>query len=312
MITTIVVLCCCDKAADSPEEEPPGKNWSVIETGSSTAYEAIAASRVGFVVVGFAESAGDSGIVSFSADGISWTRSNLGSGIPLKDVVWTGDVFATVGTGNLYTSADGTSWSELVDLSQLAPLASISFSGDRYAVICGDRYDRVAWSEDPRTWNTVELALYPLVKFNQITWAGGQLVAVGVADSGSGPQALVATSDDANDWTLRILDQSGQLTDIAWTFNRYVAVGSTGLIVSSREGFNWYTQDSPVRTDLLGVCYTGSNCVAVGVDGVVLTSKYGITWTKQASGTTSELTCVAYYGGKLVAAGESVIIMSDD
>ena len=65
------------------------------------------------------------------------------------------------------------------------------------------------------------------------------------------------------------------------TNNLWIAVGHEGVIFSSRNnGSSWEQKKSERTEDLLSVAFNGKRFVAVGTNGVILTSKDGNKWNK--------------------------------
>ena len=76
----------------------------------------------------------------------------------------------------------------------------------------------------------------------------------------------------------------------------FVAVGSSGTILTSSDGITWATRPSGVSENLLSVTYSENLglFVAVGISGRILTSSDGITWATRPSGVSSTLLSVTY------------------
>jgi hypothetical protein len=102
-----------------------------------------------------------------------------------------------------------------------------------------------------------------------------------------------------------------------------VAVGDSGLIVTSPNDSMWTTRVSGTTKCLRSVAYLGGGgFTAVGDSGTILTSSDGIAWGKQTSGMTRNLNAVAIgdlsgggsiSGYKTVAVGDSgTVITSSD
>jgi len=123
----------------------------------------------------------------------------------------------------------------------------------------------------------------------------------------------VVLGDLAQSWTARSTNTTPQLNKVIWAGNRFVAVGDSGLIVTSPDGNTWTAQVSGTQAVLTDVTWTGSQYVAVGniaaSGAVVLTSPDAVTWTVPTAsfpGTPLaglDLTGVAYSGTNLVAVG---------
>ncbi len=113
----------------------------------------------------------------------------------------------------------------------------------------------------------------------------------------------------------------GNINDVEWAvnpdvnqkFNRYVAVGDSGVILRSDDGRNWQ-QTTVGERALYDVFWTGSQFIVVGLDGTILTSDNGIDWFTQSSGTHQSLNSVARSdGGLLVIVGsQGVVLRSTD
>jgi len=99
------------------------------------------------------------------------------------------------------------------------------------------------------------------------------------------------------------------LSHVIWTGHRWMAVGRSGAVASSPDGFTWTGQDSGCTADLTSVVWTGTRFVAVGYDGVILSSPDGGNWRLEESGTKDKLRSVIVADGRLVAVGDSGTIL---
>ena len=91
---------------------------------------------------------------------------------------------------------------------------------------------------------------------------------------------------------------------VAWTGSQFVAVSSSGAILTSSDGSKWTPQFSQTGNNLRAVASTGSQLVAVGSAGTILTSHDGgLEWRSQRSGTSANLAAVARSGSEYVAVG---------
>src|SRR5258706_204753 len=84
------------------------------------------------------------------------------------------------------------------------------------------------------------------------------------------------------------------LSAVTYGRDRFVAVGSSGVIITSRDGRSWTAQHSGVATNLHSVAFGDKEFIAVGDNGTVLASADGNTWTKRDSGTTAYLLSVEH------------------
>jgi hypothetical protein len=93
---------------------------------------------------------------------------------------------------------------------------------------------------------------------------------------------------------------------------RYVAVGESGVILSSTNGTVWTsaaTNYNYTGTDLYAVAYGNGLFVALGEDGWTAVSRDGTTWAWSSSATVNSLHGVAYNNGAFVAVGDSGTVM---
>ena len=188
-------------------------------------------------------------------------------------------LFVTAGQfGNIFTSPDGSRWSE----SRLT------------------KFD-----------NTL-----PMIE--SITYGNGLFVAVGDADSLDTvtPVPAIFTSADGLTWTQRSSDTfvfghaflNQDLFGVAsGTVNGnpgWAAVGSNGTIITSTlvDASLWVLRNSPTNNALNGIVYGAGNFVAVGNKGTILYSTDGVSWNMVNIGTTVPyFQSVTFGGGRFVA-----------
>ena len=142
---------------------------------------------------------------------------------------------------------------------------------------------------------------------------------VTVGPSSSSSEIYIYTSTNLYDWdkVYSSKDSSSILKGVCYGNGLYVAVGSSGRILTSPDCINWTTQTSGTTEGLYSVCYGDDIFVAVGNSGTILTSTDGITWTTQTSGTTEALLKVRYINWQFVAVGgsgtaQAIILTSSD
>ena len=81
-----------------------------------------------------------------------------------------------------------------------------------------------------------------------------------------GPTGIILTSPDGTSWTPRPSGADTPLNAVAAGPSRFVAVGGAGTVVGSRDGVSWAPAASPTSTNLSDVIFTGDRFVAVGGD----------------------------------------------
>jgi|GEM_PF-2088209 len=126
----------------------------------------------------------------------------------------------------------------------------------------------ISSSRDARHWQRQSLDLEP----SRVRSNGDAFVVVG--------GGRVARSANAEQWEVRDLPR-GQLSDLLWTGDEWLAVGSDGshgLVGRSPDGLEWTLEDLPDTPPLGAVASLGSGYVATA-DGVVLSSPAGHSWT---------------------------------
>ncbi len=134
------------------------------------------------------------------------------------------------------------------------------------------------------------------------TWDGSRFVVVG-------DQGAMALSSDASSWYLLGGDLDHALRGVASSGTTIVAVGGSGLIVTS-DGLSLSVVDSGHTGDLHDVALGPSTFVAVGAGGTVLTSSDGETWAERASGTNADLYGIRFTGEQFVAVGSGGVVLA--
>src|SRR6185369_7192837 len=99
------------------------------------------------------------------------------------------------------------------------------------------------------------------------------------------------------------------LRGIVFGDNQFVAVGDSGIVVTSTDGTNWNLRSSETQNQFGGIAYGNGQFVAVGYDysldqDSIVTSTDGLNWVHRQSATQTFLDTVVYGNGKFVAAGE--------
>jgi len=122
--------------------------------------------------------------------------------------------------------------------------------------------------------------------------------------------SAIYISDDGKEW--EVFDKEGDYTflDIVYGNGRFVAVSTSGDYGYSLNGIDWVTGTGSRFYDVI---FGNGVFVAVGRDGVIGVSPDGETWTLQTSGTTEDLYGVTFGNNEFVAVGyTSTLIRSSD
>ena len=162
---------------------------------------------------------------------------------------------------------------------------------------------------------------------NEDSWDKGNLYQPGynlrgIASNNSGELIVVGqegtiwqSSDYGSTWDNRTSGNGNttNLWEVEYISGNYVAVGHSGIIITSNDGITWDNRTSGVTKKLRGIAYGNSKYVTVGSDGTVLTSSDSITWTQQSSPTTEDFFGLEYVNNKFIGVGDNgLIITSSD
>jgi hypothetical protein len=124
-----------------------------------------------------------------------------------------------------------------------------------------------------------------------------------------GNSGIIITSTDGINWTTRTSGISNNLNGITYGNDLFVAVGVSGKILTSSDGITWTSRTSGVNTSLIGITYGNSLYITVGSGGVILTSSNGTSWTSRTSGVSSDLLDITYGNNTYIAIGASGVIL---
>jgi Photosynthesis system II assembly factor YCF48 len=130
-----------------------------------------------------------------------------------------------------------------------------------------------------------------------------------------------SSADPLDNWHWRNpLPQGNHLFGITYGKNIFVAVGSSGTIITSTDAMEWTQRESDItRVTLYDVQYGKNLFVAVGTNdllddnwGVITTSPDGIVWTTRASGSFRTLHSLTYGNGMYVTVGDQGTILASN
>lgn len=279
-----------------------GLVWSAITppTAGNMRYTAVNTSGIWAV-------AGPSGAVYRSSDyGNTWASATPSTG-QMYGMAYGDGLFAVTQDGgdNLYTSADGSTWTARIsgasrDHHQVKyndgyfVLGSGTGGGDGY--IYGSA-NGLSWTYGPQGAvgaNSVWCGIY--VSSLGRTMAGG----IQYKYNNAAPTSATA-------WAGTPAGLSGTTLDIAWSpvANCAVIAGTSGLFYSSN--LSGWTLVSP--GSMYGVAWCVDKFVAVGAGGMIQTSTDGITWTSRTSGTANDLYGVSEYNGVILVTGNNGTVL---
>ena len=233
--------------------------------------------------------------VHYSTDGVSWTNVTAsGLSLTAKGMAFGNGLFVAVGdAGKIRTSTDGVAWT-----TRTSPITGdirqIVFREGQFAAAAANGV--VLTSPDGITWTQRSTGASTVLA--NIEHGNGTWVVFNLAD----PIAPMV-SRDLTSWTTTTAPAINA-RGCTYANGLYVAVGLSGAIFTSTDGFAWTQRTSGITRDLVAVTYGGGVFVATGGYGEILSSPDGITWTRRTTSLTgAALTIggVAYGNGRFVA-----------
>jgi hypothetical protein len=123
-----------------------------------------------------------------------------------------------------------------------------------------------------------------------------------------GTEGTVIRSKDGLDWSKRLSNTTHDLSDVAYGNTQWIAVGKGGTIITSPDASAFSLRLSPTELDLAAVTTGNDSFIAVGKFGLILTSSNGSDWNTFATEEGQDLNDVAFGNGRYVAAGENGLI----
>ncbi|MES9939587.1 MAG: immunoglobulin-like domain-containing protein [Candidatus Thiodiazotropha sp. 6PLUC1] len=263
-------------------------NWDEQDSGTLTTIQAITWTGSQFVAVG-----GDNwktGLVLTSPDGIIWRVQNQLGNRVLYDVIWDGNQLIAVSTGgSIYSSRDGVEWSHQEPL-ETSSYYAIEWTGERYIAGGTKDYNRglISTSVDGISWNHIDttLEVNRLMDLQQPLVMGIQPQPSDIVWTGNqvvvvGTEGLILTSPDGLSWTKQDAGTTGWFSSVTWTGTQLVAINyGDNDVYTSEDGVSWAPQHADSSSGIIKSIWSGSEIVAVGYLGVVASSTDGISWRK--------------------------------
>jgi hypothetical protein len=167
---------------------------------------------------------------------------------------------------------------------------------NRFVAVAINGTNRVATSQDGKTWVPVTNGVNTNSSWRRVIWADTLNLFVAIANSGT---VQVMTSPDGLNWTPRVAAQANQWMELTWSseLGLIVAVAYDGAdrCMTSPDGINWTVRTMPGTAAWYGVTWSPklTTFVAVASNGWAATSPDGINWT-QRSTTATDLYSVVW------------------
>jgi hypothetical protein len=256
------------------------------------------------------------GVIVTSPDGITWNEYPTtfqedalisSTNNTLKSVLYNNATLIAVGNaGHIVNSPDGISWMSLSSAETTLPLNSIAKSTNGY-VIAG--YLNILSSTDGVSWSKVASPINNAI-YNDIIWTGSIYVSVGYDKSNN--NGIIVSSTNGTNWTLVATIPSAPLWSVTWTGTQFVAVGTSGTVLSSDDGQMWSSSSSVDSSiHFWGVEWDGTQLYGVASNGLIYTAlnTNSLSWTLQQSGTTDDIRDIVSSDASVVAVGEHGTIL---
>tara|TARA_R110000868_G_scaffold404974_1_gene683848 strand:+ start:669 stop:3095 length:2427 start_codon:yes stop_codon:yes gene_type:complete len=281
---------------------PFGQEWVSTTPASASSWLAVEFANNLFVAVG------TGGKIMTSSDGTTWTSRTPSTTPNFKDVAYGNGVWVAVGstTGGgpnpLLTSSDGITWT-VPATAPAAALAGVVYGNGLWVAIGSGR--SAISSDNGATW-TNTTGISALSSFTaKIAYANGLFVGIGslLGD--------FATSSDGITWVANTPSPATTLTDVVYGNGLFVALGGSGIILTSPDGMTWtqYAGASSASNTWLGLNYGNGTFIAVantGSDSRAMSSTEGTTWLEMSNVPSSAWQSVTYGNNAWVAVGTNV------
>jgi len=246
----------------------------------------------------------------YSADGITWTDSNLPDHefTEWKSLTFGNGKFVAVSSsydGKVAYSTDGVTWTQSTSLDTQA-WDSVAYGNGKFVTVQGST-SGAAYSADGITWTASTI---PPGFWTSVTYGDGKFVAVNRA---SGLSSGSVYSTDGITWTTSTMPITGW-SSVTHGGGKFVALASdhAGPAAYSTDGITWTTSTLPASATWLSVTYGDGKFVAVSEGDEVAYSTDGITWAGARLQSYFNWSSVTYGNGKFVAVSGASYAYSTD
>jgi hypothetical protein len=217
-------------------------------------------------------------IIVYSTDGITWTRAATPELFKNRRIFFGNGKFITIGsfeyqqtgtqqwTIDYYQveSPDGVNWSDRDPIFSEDPRNSqyIFFDGSKFVALGGGG-QYLSSANNGKSWERGETIGRSIT---DVASGNGKMIGIGPSGLGWSTDGIVWTNADEK--------PDGALNAVAYGFGMFVAVGSRGGIIYSRDGYAWTKVASSTfgSTDIYHVAYGGGKFVAIGDNGRIACS----------------------------------------
>lgn len=261
---------------------------------------------------------GSSGRMLVSDDGRVWRRPVSLSGMNSNDffrIEYGGGRFVAVGANkSVRVSTDGETWVAPV-LPATSEFWEVCWTGSEFRIPVYP-WNTILVSPDGLNWSTRAATPGPDPSSSgRYVSVDGRVYVLAFAER-------ISSTVDQLAWTRHsshVGDTSSsavrerQVLDLLKAGDRFVAVGTEGLVMTSEDGQQWTYRNGGMVGNLTSVQWLKDRFFVTGNYGGLFSSPDGGTWTKHnTGGISAALTAAAWNGTRGVAVGQGVAYHSDD
>ena len=301
----------------------PITTWNARANSSIGEFHALAASSNKVIAVGEDYST-FKGPVATSADGITWTATQLGSNQQAFAAIWDGSQFLLAGQDYTFTAPAG--WLGCVFTSPTANAGTWTrriYSGSPLNGIAYGNNVHIAVGEDGTiqrstnagvTWTPI--ASGTIKRLASVAFGGGKFVAVGHATTPSyNGETIVLTSSDGLTWTDNSagagVDSWQDMRKIVWTQDRFLASGFYSKLRHSTNLGVSFTSTRMNDEEIEGFAYGNGVWFVTGIDkdnaeaDVDLVSSDGSNWTNLTTPVLDDRNAAIFFNNSFITAGKN-------
>jgi hypothetical protein len=238
-----------------------------------------------------------SGTVFSSADGTTWSQQGKTGSLYPSAMEYANGVYVAVGNSGAIYSGKSLSSLSSITLSERKTINALLPLSDR-TIQGSDSYDYT----QGKTANVLSVrnsdgTMANLTIAPSVSYSMRGLVQGTGAYVAVGEHGSILVSTDTTTWVSQASGVTSLLSSAAYGMGVYVCVGDGGTILSSPDAKTWTLRTSSVTSKLSSVTFGNGMFIAVGDVGTVLTSKDGLSWKAQTSTSTASLKRVVWQSG---------------